>query len=101
MRACGAVLSQCYKACIGCMKQEMKQAHTGAKIRCVCLMEKNKCSLNMGGRGLFGLMVQGKTVHCGGERMSAGAVAGHSDFTVSKQRVINVGVYLDFPFYIV
>lgn len=47
MWMCGAVLSQCYEACIGCMKQEMKQVHTGAKIRCVCLMEKKKCSLNM------------------------------------------------------
>lgn len=54
MRVCGAVLSQCYKACIGCMKQEMKQVHTGAKIRYVCLMEKNKCSLNMGVMGVGG-----------------------------------------------
>ena len=28
-------------------------------------------------------------------------VAGHNAFTVSKQRVINVNVYLDFLFYIV
>lgn len=32
----------------------MKQVHTGAKIRCVCLMEKNKCSLNMGVMGVGG-----------------------------------------------